>query len=44
MHQCIRKLLGDIKNPSPGDVESLCNLMKTIGKKLDIEKVCAALT
>jgi len=38
MHQCIRKLLGDIKNPAPEDVESLCNLMKTIGSKLDIEK------
>jgi len=41
MHQCIRKLLGDIKNPAHEDVESLCNLMETIGKKLDQEKAAS---
>jgi len=41
MHQCIRKLLGDIKNPAHEDVESLCSLMRTIGKKLDQEKAAS---
>jgi len=36
MHQCVGKLLfSNIDNPEEEDLESLCNLMKTIGKKLD---------
>jgi len=38
MHTCIRQLLGDIKKPDDSDVESLCHLMRTVGKKLDIVK------
>jgi len=36
MHQCVGKLLfSNFENPEEEDLESLCNLMKTIGKKLD---------
>ena len=39
MHQCIKMLLsGDIKNPSPDNIESLCALMKKIGKIIDHAK------
>eukprot|EP01102_Stenamoeba_stenopodia_P005462 TRINITY_DN1613_c0_g1_i1.p1 TRINITY_DN1613_c0_g1~~TRINITY_DN1613_c0_g1_i1.p1 ORF type:complete len:1150 (+),score=239.88 TRINITY_DN1613_c0_g1_i1:98-3547(+) len=39
MHQCIKLLLsGDIKNPSPDNIESLCVLMKKIGKIIDHSK------
>ncbi|ORX55356.1 hypothetical protein BCR36DRAFT_281579 [Piromyces finnis] len=36
MHQCVGKLLfSNFENPEEEDLESLCNLMKTIGRKLD---------
>jgi hypothetical protein len=35
MHECIRVLLKDQENPSEYDIESLCKLIKTIGKGLD---------
>eukprot|EP01111_Echinosteliopsis_oligospora_P011802 TRINITY_DN3973_c0_g1_i1.p1 TRINITY_DN3973_c0_g1~~TRINITY_DN3973_c0_g1_i1.p1 ORF type:complete len:1353 (-),score=469.42 TRINITY_DN3973_c0_g1_i1:142-4200(-) len=35
MHECIVKLLGEIKHPSDEDLEALCKLLSTIGKKLD---------
>jgi hypothetical protein len=38
MHQCIRELLGDIKNPAHHNVEALCKLLTTIGHKLDHPK------
>ena len=38
MHECITRLLGDIKNPSHEDMEALCKLMTTIGQKLDHSK------
>ena len=38
MHECIRKLLGDIENPDEEDVEALCKLMTTIGEQLDHPK------
>lgn len=38
MHECITKLLGDIKNPSHDDIEALCRLMTSIGVKIDHAK------
>ncbi|KAH9813232.1 armadillo-type protein [Melampsora americana] len=38
MHECIKKLLSNIEDPEEEDIESLCRLMMTIGKKLDHEK------
>ena len=44
IHGCIRKLLNDIVNPAHEDIESLCNLMTTIGSKLDQEKAQGYMT
>jgi hypothetical protein len=38
MHTCIVHLMGDINNPSEEDIEALCNLLTTIGSKLDHAK------
>jgi translation initiation factor 4G len=35
MHECINSMLKDMQNPREEDVESLCKLMKTVGKDLD---------
>lgn len=35
MHECIKSLLGDIKNPSYDDIESLGRLMTSVGPSLD---------
>eukprot|EP01135_Chromosphaera_perkinsii_P011543 Nk52_evm1s2438 gene=Nk52_evmTU1s2438 len=35
MHDCIRQLLGKVKNADPDDVECLCKLMTTVGPVLD---------
>lgn len=38
MHECIKKLLANIDNPEEEDIESLCRLLTTVGKGLDIAK------
>lgn len=38
MHECIKKLLGDMQNPDEEDVEALCKLMSTIGRIIDHHK------
>ncbi|KLO17689.1 hypothetical protein SCHPADRAFT_156858 [Schizopora paradoxa] len=38
MHGCIKKFLKDIDNPEEADIESLCTLLKIIGKSLDVDK------
>ena len=38
MHECIKKLLGDIQNPDEEDVKALCKLMSTIGRIIDHHK------
>lgn len=38
MHGCIKKFLKDVDNPEEADIESLCTLLKIIGKSLDKEK------
>lgn len=35
MHECIKKLLTDMDNPSEEDIESLCKLITTVGESLD---------
>jgi len=41
MHECIRRLLGDLKNPSEIDMEALCRLMTSIGYDIDHAKAKA---
>ena len=38
MHECIKKLLGQIEDPDQEDIEALCKLMTTIGAQIDHEK------
>ncbi|PBK86906.1 ARM repeat-containing protein [Armillaria gallica] len=38
MHECIKKLLGNVENPEDEEIESLCVLLTTVGKLLDITK------
>jgi translation initiation factor 4G len=38
MHECIKKLLANTTDPEEEDVESLCRLLTTIGKSLDVPK------
>ena len=35
MHECIKKLLGNVDNPKEEEIESLCRLLRTVGKLLD---------
>ncbi|KIJ31256.1 hypothetical protein M422DRAFT_186254 [Sphaerobolus stellatus SS14] len=38
MHECIKKLLGNVENPEEEEIESLCKLLSTVGRQLDNEK------
>lgn len=38
MHACIKSLLTDLENPIEEEVESLCKLITTIGKMIDVPK------
>lgn len=38
MHECIKKLLGNVENPEEEEIESLCKLLSTVGCQLDTEK------
>jgi len=38
MHECVIKLLGDVKNPDLDEVECLVKLLKSIGKLIDHPK------
>jgi translation initiation factor 4G len=38
MHECIKKLLGNVENPEEDDIESLCKLLTTVGPQLDTPK------
>lgn len=35
MHECIKKLLGNVDNPEEEEIESLCRLLATVGRLLD---------
>ncbi|KAI0048925.1 ARM repeat-containing protein [Auriscalpium vulgare] len=41
MHECIKQLLGSVDNPEEEEVESLCELLTTIGVQLDTAKAHA---
>jgi translation initiation factor 4G len=43
MHECIKKLLGNVENPEEEEIESLCKLLTTVGCLLDTQKARAHL-
>ncbi|KAH6913934.1 hypothetical protein BKA70DRAFT_1383662 [Coprinopsis sp. MPI-PUGE-AT-0042] len=38
MHECVKKLLGNVENPEEEEIESLCKLLTTVGHLLDTPK------
>jgi translation initiation factor 4G len=38
MHECIKKLLGNVHDPEEEEIESLCKLMTTVGLLLDTQR------
>ena len=43
MHECIKKLPGNVENPKEEEIESLCKLLTTVGSLLDTRKARAHL-
>jgi translation initiation factor 4G len=41
MHECVKKLLRNFENPEEEEIESLCQLLKTVGQILDVPKARA---
>ncbi|KAJ4483536.1 hypothetical protein J3R30DRAFT_1795633 [Lentinula aciculospora] len=41
MHECVKKLLGNVENPEEEEIESLCKLLTTVGQMLDTVKARA---
>jgi translation initiation factor 4G len=41
MHECVKKLLGNVEHPEEEDIERLCQLLKTVGQLLDTPKARA---
>ncbi|VDC02695.1 unnamed protein product [Peniophora sp. CBMAI 1063] len=41
MHECIKKLLGNVENPEEEEIESLCKLLATVGSIIDTPKARA---
>ena len=41
MHECIKRLLDNVDDPKEEDIESLCQLLDTVGKLLDHPKASA---
>jgi len=41
MHECVKKLLGNVDNPEEEEIESLCKLLTTVGSILDTHKAHA---
>ncbi|KAF7296013.1 MI domain-containing protein [Mycena kentingensis (nom. inval.)] len=41
MHECVKKLLGNVENPEEEEIESLCKLISTVGALLDTAKARA---
>ncbi|KAI0941635.1 hypothetical protein AcW1_003473 [Taiwanofungus camphoratus] len=41
MHECVKKLLGNVENPEEEEIESLCKLLTTVGRLLDTQKARA---
>ncbi|KIY45095.1 ARM repeat-containing protein [Fistulina hepatica ATCC 64428] len=38
MHECVKKLLGNVDNPEGNEIESLSELLSTVGRLLDVPK------
>ena len=43
MHECVKKLLGNVDNPEEEEIESFCKLLATVGSMLDTQKARAHL-
>ena len=43
MHECVKKLLGNVDNPKEEEIESLCTHLATVGSLLDTPKARAHL-
>ncbi|KAG1746344.1 hypothetical protein EDB19DRAFT_1873438 [Suillus lakei] len=41
IHECVKKLLGNVENVEEKELESLCQLVKTVGQLLDTRKARA---
>ncbi|KAF8891815.1 armadillo-type protein [Infundibulicybe gibba] len=41
MHECVKKLLGNVNNPEEEEIKSLCKLLTTVGALLDVPKARA---
>jgi translation initiation factor 4G len=41
MHECVKKLLGNVENPEEEEIEGLCKLLTTVGQILDTNKARA---
>lgn len=41
MHECVKKLLSNAENPKEEDLESLCQLLTTVGAQIDTPKARA---
>ncbi|EPT00370.1 hypothetical protein FOMPIDRAFT_1049691 [Fomitopsis schrenkii] len=41
VHECVKKLVGNVESPKEEDIESLCMLLKTVGELLDTAKARA---
>src|SRR5262249_28028840 len=38
MHECVKKLLGNVEDPEEEEIESLCKLLSTVGASLDTDR------
>ncbi|KAI5982502.1 ARM repeat-containing protein [Pisolithus orientalis] len=38
MHECVKKLLGNVETPEKEEIESLCQLLRTVGQLLHVPK------
>ncbi|EDQ99892.1 uncharacterized protein LACBIDRAFT_147303, partial [Laccaria bicolor S238N-H82] len=41
MHECVKKLLGNVENPEEEEIESLCTLLTTVGASFDTPRARA---
>ena len=41
MHKYVKKLLGNVENPEEEEIQSLCQLLRTVGQLLDVPKARA---
>ncbi|KAI6106531.1 armadillo-type protein [Pisolithus croceorrhizus] len=43
VHECVKKLLGNVEVPEEQEIKSLCQLLKTVGQLLDVPKARACM-